>query len=58
MKEDTRAWSSGDQDENWAKDSGYSVESVRDARKRFKAGLNAAELKEFEKPGPRKRKTD
>jgi hypothetical protein len=57
-KKDTGAWSSGEQDESWAKDGGYSVESVRDARKRFKTGLNAVELKEFEKPGPRKRKTD
>jgi hypothetical protein len=52
---DTGAWSSSDQDETWAKDGGYSVESVRGARKRFKATLNEAERKEFEKPGPRKR---
>jgi hypothetical protein len=54
----TSAFSSGDEDEAWAKAGGYSVESVRAARKRFKAELSEPERKEFEKPGPRRRKSD
>jgi hypothetical protein len=42
-KEKTGHWSSGAEDETWAKDNGYSVESVREARTLFTEGLPEAD---------------
>jgi hypothetical protein len=52
-KANTGHWSSSAQDTAWANENGYSRDSVRAARTKFKKTLSAAERAKFEKPGPR-----
>jgi hypothetical protein len=56
-KERTGYWASQTEEEIWAGNNGYSVESVRSARKTFREEkLTAAEAKKFSIPGRRRGK--
>jgi hypothetical protein len=52
-KKNTGNWASGKNEEAWGMDNGYSVDSIRAARVKFKTKLNKVELSEFTKSGPK-----
>jgi hypothetical protein len=50
-KRDNRRWPGTENEEEWGFGEGYSIDSIRDARKTFMGKLTVAELAEFSKRG-------